>query len=198
MVKFKVNLKDILGSAYYRYELSSSNYNPNIDNNITITCTCKNVLGNPIANKTLELFQNGTSKGTATTNSNGVANWTVTCNEWGLQNFIIENQTINVEVTGFKKIIENTTYTLRVDESQRLCQIEAHRTNVTISNGHSFNGYSDFVIPSKYYPKSNTYCLIMRNTTFLHYIFNNGAYGITNLGNTVTGYDLAFIHEYHY
>ena len=107
-------------------------------------------------------------------------------------------QGLDLKATGFKKIIENATYTLRVDESQRCCQIEAHRTGVTIRSGHSFDNYSDFVIPSKYHPKSNSYCLIMRNTTFLHYVFKNGAYGITNLGSTVQGYDLTFIHEWHY
>lgn len=85
-----------------------------------------------------------------------------------------------------------------VDETTRCCRIEAHRTNITITNGHSFTGYSDFVIPSKYYPISNCYSLIMRNTTFLFWLFDNGSYGVTNLGNTVTGYDLAFAHEWHY
>ena len=58
MVKFKVPLGDILGRAYYHYELSSSNYNPHINETITITCICKNILGNPIADKELELMMN--------------------------------------------------------------------------------------------------------------------------------------------
>jgi len=198
MVKFKVPLKDILQNAYYQYELTSSNYNPTIDTTITITCTCRNVRGNPIANKELELFQNGLSQGTQTTNANGIATWTLTMSNWGTQELKVENQTIEVYVSGFKKIAENTTYTLMVDETTRCCRIEAHRTGVTITNGQSFSGYSDFVIPSKYYPKSNCYSLIMRNTTFLFWLWNNGSYGITNLGNTVTDYNLAFTHEWHY
>ena len=198
MVKFKVPLKDILQNAYYQYELTSSNYNPTIDTTITITCTCRNVRGNPIANKELELFQNGLSQGTQTTNANGIATWTLTMSNWGTQDIQVENETISVYVNGFKKIAENTTYTLMVDETTRCCRIEAHRTNITITSGHSFTGYSDFVIPSKYYPKSNCYSLIMRNTTFLFWLFNNGSYGVTNLGDTVTGYNLAFTHEWHY
>lgn len=85
-----------------------------------------------------------------------------------------------------------------VDETTRCCRIEAHRTNVTITNGHSFTNYGNFVIPTKYYPKNNCYSLIMRNATFLFWLWNNGSYGVTNLGNTVTGYDLDFIHEWHY
>ena len=59
MVKFKVPLGDILGSAYYHYDLSSSDYNPNVGSTITITCTCKNILGNPIPNKELTIMMNG-------------------------------------------------------------------------------------------------------------------------------------------
>ena len=107
MVKFTVSLADILGSAYYRYELSSSNYNPNITDNITITCTCKNVLGNPVSNKTLELFQNGTSVGTATTNANGIATYAVTVTQYGIINFSIEN--VSIEVSTLNTLISTTT-----------------------------------------------------------------------------------------
>ena len=109
-----------------------------------------------------------------------------------------KNHNTQIRVAGFRKIVENATYSLYVDESTRTAQIEAHRTGVTITSGQSFSGYGDFVIPSKYYPKKNCYSLIMRNTTFLFWVWNNGSYGVTNLGNTVTGYDLTFIHEWHY
>ena len=198
MVKFKVPLKDILQNAYYQYELTSSNYNPTINNTITITCTCKNVRGNPIADKELELFQNGLSQGTQTTNANGIATWTLTMSNWGTQDIQVGNETISVYVTGFKKIAENTTYTLMVDESTRCCRIEAHRTGITIASGENFSNYGDFVIPTKYYPKSNCYSLIMRNATFLFWLWDNGSYGVINLGNKVTGYKLAFTHEWHY
>ena len=115
-----------------------------------------------------------------------------------LLKYSANNRSTQVNVTGFKKIAENTTYTLMVDETTRCCRIEAHRTNVTIANGHSFSGYGDFVIPSKYYPISNCYSLIMRNATFLFWVFNNGGYGVTNLGSAVKGYNLAFTHEWHY
>ena len=146
----------------------------------------------------MTLYQNGTSVSSSITNENGIASWTVTCDDWGLQDFRVANQSIQVMVSGFKKIAENTTYTLMVDESTRCCRIEAHRTNITILNGDNFSGYGDFVIPQKYYPKSNCYSLIMRGTTFLFWLWDNGSYGVTNLGNTVTGYDLAFTHEWHY
>ena len=104
MVKFKVPLKDILGRAYYHYELSSSNYNPHIDETITITCTCKNILGNPIPNKELTLMMNGVEQGTSTTNANGIATWSITFGDWGNKHFYIGNATLDLVVTGWKQI----------------------------------------------------------------------------------------------
>ena len=104
MVKFKVPLGDILGRAYYRYELSSSNYNPHINGTITITCICKNIRGNPIADKELELMMNGVSQGTSTTNENGIATWSITFDDWGNKHFYIGNATLDLVVTGWKQI----------------------------------------------------------------------------------------------
>lgn len=104
MVKFKVPLNDILGRAYYQYELSSSNYNPHIDETITITCTCKNILGNPIPNKELTLMMNGIEQGTSTTNELGIATWSITFRGWGNKHFYIGNATLDLMVTGWKQI----------------------------------------------------------------------------------------------
>ena len=109
MVKFKVPLGDILGRAYYHYELSSSNYNPHIDGTITITCICKNILGNPIANKELELMMNGVSQGTETTNELGIATWSITFSDWGNKHFHIGNATLDLMVTGWKYIAKSST-----------------------------------------------------------------------------------------
>ena len=109
MVKFKVPLGDILGRAYYHYELSSSNYNPHIDGTITITCICKNILGNPIANKELELMMNGVSQGTETTNELGIATWSITFSDWGNKHFHIGNATLDLMVTGWKHIAKYST-----------------------------------------------------------------------------------------
>lgn len=109
MVKFKVPLGDILGRAYYHYELSSSNYNPHINGTITITCICKNILGNPIADKELELMMNGVSQGTETTNELGIATWSITFRDWGNKHFHIGNATLDLTVTGWKQIAKYST-----------------------------------------------------------------------------------------
>ena len=115
MVKFKVPLGDILGRAYYHYELSSSNYNPHINGTITITCICKNILGKPIADKELELMMNGVSQGTSTTNANGIATWRITFDDWGNKHFYIGNATLDLVVTGWKQIAKYSSDKIRLD-----------------------------------------------------------------------------------
>ena len=191
MVKFTVPLSDILGSAYYHYELSSSDYNPNIDSTITITCTCKNVLGNPISNKTLELYQNDTSKGTATTNANGIATWTITCSDWGIQDFRVKNQSIQVNVTGLKAIKDSgttwshLTYTLYVDEANRTVNLVVISDN-SMSMGTGTDNYifTNFV-PSKYRPKSNMVGIVGRYVDILLWTYSSGTVGLANKKGSV-------------
>jgi len=209
--RYNVQSSTILGENYEITNIGCSDYNPSIDGNITVTITVTDVYADAISGEEVTVTCSGgtftelngstitaAATVTGTTNSSGQFTLTYTCSEWGLITFSANNRSTQVNVTGFKKIAENTTYTLMVDETTRCCRIEAHRTGVTINAGQSFSGYSDFVIPTKYYPKSNCFSLIMRNATFLFWLFNNGSYGVTNLGNTVQGYNLAFTHEWHY
>ena len=144
-------------------------------------------------------MMNGVNQGTSTTNANGIATWTLTMNNWGNQEIKIENQTIEVYVTGFKEIQSNITYHLYVDESQRLAQIRVNRSNVTINTGDGFN-YSDFKIPSQYRPKSNSFVPVGRSAPLIiNYVWDNGTIGIqNNTGNQWTNYNLVFTHEWHY
>ena len=203
--------EDILGANYKITKIVASDYNPNIDSTITVTVTVKDVYDDPVENESVQVTCNigkftklngstisDTQSVTGNTDSNGQFTLTYTCSEWGLVTFSAKNHNTQIRVAGFRKIVENATYSLYVDESTRTAQIEAHRTGITITSGQSFSNYGNFVIPTKYYPKSNCYSLIMRNATFLFWVWNNGSYGVTNLGNTVTGYDLTFIHEWHY
>lgn len=139
MVKFKVPLKDILGRAYYQYELSSSNYNPTIDSTITITCTCKNILGNPIPNKELTLMMNGIEQGTETTNELGIATWNITFNDWGNKHFYIENATLDLIVTGWKTIntYQNGKITLKSDGKWGKVTVSGTFTGYNSSGSHT-------------------------------------------------------------
>lgn len=98
MVTKKIKALDVLGDNYYVYELTSSNYTPALNGTITITCTMKDVYGTAAGNKSITLYQNGTSKGAQITNSSGVATWSITCSTAGLQIFSIKDTSIEVFV----------------------------------------------------------------------------------------------------
>lgn len=102
MAKKIIKASNILGDNYYVYELSSSNYTPELNEEIIITCTMKNVYGNVIANKNITLYQNGSQVNEQITNNNGVATWTITCEEEGMYMFNVG--TSNIEVY----VVENT------------------------------------------------------------------------------------------
>ena len=82
-----------------------------LDTAFTITCKCTDIFGNPINNKQLTLYANGTSVGNATTNSNGIATWTITPTTWGIHDFNVSNKHIQVNVDGWRAIEGSTTYT---------------------------------------------------------------------------------------
>lgn len=105
MVDYRVKLKNILGLSYYRYELTSSNYNPKIDSSITLTAHVTDIFGNNAASKPIQLYKNNTSMGSSfsgNTNSSGVITFTVTCSDWGVQDFSISNTHCQVNVQGWK------------------------------------------------------------------------------------------------
>ena len=181
------------------YQVYASDYNPSIDSSVTVYCKCTDIVGSAVSGKSLTLYQNGTSVSSSITNDVGVASWNVNCDEWGLQDFRVANQSIQVNVTGFREILSNITYNLYVDESQRLAQIRVNRSNVTINKGDGFN-YSDFKIPSQYRPKVNSFVAVGRNAALIiNYVWDEGTIGIyNNTGNQWTNYNLAFQHEWHY
>ena len=191
-------ISERLAGTYQHITIESSNYNPEIDDEITVTITVTDQNDDPISNWNVPLMINGTSiTGTLKTNSQGIATYTYTCNTWGAVKFSVKSQTTQIQVTGFKLIQSNTTYTLYVDESTHTAQIRVQRNGVTILSGESFV-YQDFTIPTKYQPAQNSIEFIMRNNTILNFIYANGTVGIYNLGSTVTNYNLNFIHEWHY
>lgn len=192
--------------------IECSDYNPSIDDNITVTITVTDVYGNVMSNESVTVTAsegnftqlNGSdisiaSSVTGTTNSNGQFTLTYSCSEWGLITFSVNTKQLQIFITGFKFIQSNITYNLYVDESQRLAQIRVNRSNVTIGTGDGFN-YSDFKIPSQYRPKSNSFVSVDRTIpSILNYVWTDGTIGIyNNTGNQWTNYTLAFQHEWHY
>ena len=144
--RYNVQASDVLGENYKITSIECSDYNPSIDSTITVTVSVDDVYGDAISGESVTVtVSEGTftqlngsditsaSSVTGTTNSSGQFTLTYACSEWGLITFTANNKTVQCNVTGFKKIAENITYALYVDESQRLSQIRVNRSNVTIN-----------------------------------------------------------------
>ena len=182
-MRFHVPIKNILGLNYYRYELTTTNYNPTIDNNITITCKVTNVFNNPVPDKVLTLYNNGVSVGEATTDNTGIATWTVTLNDWDWHHFSCNGATLDLQATGMKQVAQKTNnvvkYTLYADGSSRNCVIKIESTsNCNIANGEQYTVTG--LIPSGYTPKANLFCDVNRNANIVFYCWTGGNAGLYN------------------
>ena len=138
MVRFNVSISSILGYAYFRYELTASDYNPSIDDEIDISCKVTSVFGNNVVGKTVTLYQNGVGVSSATTDANGVATWEdIQMSDWGLQDFSVEEAHCSVEVGGWRYLNGNATSTwalLRNKDYAKLVFRSYHpASNVTTS-----------------------------------------------------------------
>lgn len=182
MTRFTVPIKNILGKAYYRYEITSSNYNPSIDSTVTITVTCKNAFGSLISDKEISLYDNESLLDTDTT-ENGVATFSYTFNDWNKHNFKVEDATLQLGAKGFRLTTTKTnnvmTYKHYADESSRTCIITAENSNtfnIGTAEQYTFTG----LIPSRYAPKKNIYGTGSRNANVLFYCWTGGSGGLYN------------------
>ena len=131
-----------------QYELTLSDYEPKTGSTITVTCTCKNVLGNPISNKTVELFLNETSQGTATTNSNGVATWSITFGATRSALFRVENAYAYVNYNSWKLVEIKESGKVKVYANENMVALSIQETFTLTANGNR----KIATISSKYAP----------------------------------------------
>lgn len=156
MVRFNVSISSILGYAYYRYELTASDYNPHIDDTIDITCKVTNVFGNNVSGKSVTLYQNGVGVSSETTDENGIATWEdVQMSDWGLQDFNVEEAHCSVEVGGWRYLNGNSSSSwalLRNNDYAKLVFRSYHPpSNVTTSWGQiGSSGMASAVLPYDY------------------------------------------------
>lgn len=89
------------------YELVASNYNPDIDDTITIECTVTDIYGNKVSGLQVSLYENNELKTSGLTDSNGKATWNITCSKFGLRDFAAGNVHCQVKVGGWKTSFSN-------------------------------------------------------------------------------------------
>lgn len=115
--RYNVQASTILGENYKITNIECSDYNPNIDNSITVTITVTDVYGDAISDESVTVTAsegnftqlNGSnitnaSSVTGTTNSSGQFTLTYACSEWGLITFNANNVSTQVHVTGWRLI----------------------------------------------------------------------------------------------
>ena len=125
MAIFTVATEDIMGENYELTKIECSDYNPNIDDSITLTIILTDVYDDPIDGENVTVTAsegtftqlNGSditsaSSVTGTTNSSGQFTLTYNCSEWGLITFTANNKTTQVKVGGYKTTTPHNNYTL--------------------------------------------------------------------------------------
>lgn len=144
-MRLKVPIENILGSAYYHYEITSTDYNPNIDSTITISVSVKSVFGNPIKDKSVTLYQNGSSVGSADTNNNGIATFTYQFTDWDNHIFTSNGATLDLQAKGWKTLESATNYTILANKDTVRIDFK-QGSNATVPTTYSYN------LPNGYYP----------------------------------------------
>ena len=151
MVKFKVPIKDILGKAYYRYNMGNTITNGTKGQTNTIRCTVTNIFGNPVSDKEVTLYAQGTEVSTKTTNALGYVEWEIPLNNASLRLYKIDtHSTYTIVNNGGWKSTSITNGTLYYNEDLRLCHLRYSRT----FNSATANTMYEWgqLIPSGYRP----------------------------------------------
>ena len=139
MIWFKVPIKNILGLAYYRYELTASDNNPKVGDTITLYCKVTNVFGRPIKDKYVELYMNNELIGETTTNEDGIATWTNTFANSGVKDFWVNTVHCTVFVRSFKVLYTGDGLTWTINQATGLSNVNYYNssTNITV-NANSY------------------------------------------------------------
>ena len=132
-------------------DIQVSNYNVNIDDDVTITVTVTDQNDEPIGNKTYTLKHNDTELTTITTNANGIGTTTYNCDEWGIHNFSVKNNKIQINVTGWKQVVNQASGKIQVYTDGETVQFSFQGSQAINANGATNLG----TIPSQYAPRND-------------------------------------------
>lgn len=146
-------------SSIFRYELTSSSYNPDINGSFTITCKVTDIYGNPVSNKSVTLLENGGRlyDGNAVdcsnniTNSNGEATWTISCDNiysglskhWGLRDYSVEDAHCQIRVIGWKYVAGTSSSSYRFMRNETHARMVLHGWSRSSTITTSFSNFGD-------------------------------------------------------
>ena len=169
--RYNVAASAVLGDNYEITNIEASDYNPTIDDYITVTITVNDVYGDSVEGENVTVTAsegtfaqlNGSditsaSTVTGTTNSSGQFTLTYNCTEWGLITFTANNKTVQCKVIGFKsKSMWNGTLYYDNEKVQYVLnqQASGNYNQTTWTDSGAFD-----TVPSDLRPKQNVYSTV--------------------------------------
>lgn len=153
--RYNVSASAVLGENYKITSVECSDYNPSIDDSITVTITVNDVYGDAVSGESVTVTAsegnftqlNGSditsaSSVTGTTNSSGQFTLTYSCSEWGLITFSANNESTQIKVQSVQ--IQHISTSTKSCGS--LYSIDVTATVTALPTGYSFlfipqNGY---------------------------------------------------------
>ena len=148
--RYNVAASAVLGENYKITNIEASDYNPTIDGNITVTITVNDVYGDAVSGESVLVTASagnftkyngstitGASSYTGTTNSSGQFTLTYTCSEWGLITFSAKNHKCQINVQGWKKVIDQASSKIQVYTDGEVCQFSLQGSLSINANGNT-------------------------------------------------------------
>ena len=159
----------------WNYDLTSSDYNPTIDDDIVVSCHVTDFYGEAVTGESVTLYCNGTSVSTSITNNVGVATFTVSCDVAGLQNYTVGTGSVQVNVGGWKLVDLDIGYaTFWVNEALRLCELRYVR-EFSAADADKLYTWHTNAIPQDYLPSTQVNGSF--NQVGIIYVDSNGEIG---------------------
>ena len=139
--RYNVAASAVLGENYKITNIECSDYNPTIDDYITVTITVNDVYGDSVEGENVTVTAsegtfaqlNGSditsaSSVTGTTNSSGQFTLTYTCSVWGLITFSANTTSTQIRVIGWR--IVSNTQTEKVQYNEDTAQVIIHTESI--------------------------------------------------------------------
>lgn len=146
--RYNVQASTILGENYKITNIECSDYNPSIDDYITVTITVNDVYGDSVEGENVTVTASegnftqyngstitGASSYTGTTNSSGQFTLTYACSEWGLITFSANTTSTQIRVIGWR-IVSNNQYE-KVQYNEDTAQVIIHTESIVFGTSWS-------------------------------------------------------------
>ena len=205
-----VSIAEILGENYEITNIECSDYNPSIDEDITVTITVTDVYGDAISNESVTVTANegnftqlngssitAAATVTATTNISGQFTLTYTCSEWGLITFSANNKYAQIKVKGYKAITL-TNGTLYVNGDTRTCELHYSKSGVNMDSANTWAFVETVSQITSYPPVDNNLFVQCNNPSIIARIYSSGSIQANTNTRQGSSIAIAFTAMWHY